>query len=163
MLLLGSAADAGSVAAGAKPHILFILQDDLGHYDVGFNGNTESGKTVTGNISALAVDGIVLRSHCEPPQLPSCCDCRCVGHIYIHRERGVQPQCTELLPSNGLCPGGLKPDTHWHCSPTRRSFLSGRLPIHHHEQLSGTSTDDIDLRWTWVSAKLKSAGYRCFW
>lgn len=109
--------DSASAGAGAKPHILFILQDDLGHYDVGFNGNTESRDTVTGNITKLADDGIVLRSHY----------------------------------------------THWHCSPTRRSFLTGRLPVHHHEQLSGVSTDDIDLRWTWVSAKLKSAGYSCFW
>ena len=51
---------------------------------------------------------------------------------------------------------------HWHCSPTRRSFLSGRLPVHHHEQLSGI-TDDLDLRYTWISAKLKSAGYKGYW
>ena len=25
--------------------------------------------------------------------------------------------------------------------------------------LIGVTTDDIDLRWTWISAKLKSAGY----
>ena len=76
--------------AGSKPHIIFILQDDAGHYDFAFNGNHQA-KTVTANISALASEGIILKSHY----------------------------------------------THWHCSPTRRSFISGRLPVHHHEQLSG--------------------------
>ncbi len=49
---------------------------------------------------------------------------------------------------------------HWHCSPTRRTFLSGRLPIHHGEQLSKVDTDDMDMRWTWLPQKLQSAGYR---
>eukprot|EP01050_Picozoa_sp_SAG11_P023362 SAG11_NODE_4673_length_1812_cov_1.518389_3_plen_138_part_01 len=34
---------------------------------------------------------------------------------------------------------------HWHCSPTRRTFLTGRLPLHHSEFLSAVTTgDDID-------------------
>ena len=53
--------------------------------------------------------------------------------------------------------------THWHCSPTRRSFLTGRLPIHHGEQLSADDSDDIDLRMTWVSQKLKEGGYHTHW
>ena len=78
-----------SSLAGSKPHLIFILQDDAGHYDFAFNGNPQA-KAVTANISALASEGIILKSHY----------------------------------------------THWHCSPTRRSFISGRLPVHHHEQLS---------------------------
>ena len=42
-------------------------------------------------------------------------------------------------------------------SPTRRSFLTGRLPIHHGEMLSGDETDDMDLRWNLISQKLALA------
>ena len=118
LLLLPAACQATAPvksAFGSKPHLVFLLQDDLGHFDVAFSGN-KAAATITANITKLATDGIVLRSH------------------YVH----------------------------WHCSPTRRSFLSGRLPVHHHEQLS-LLTDDLDLRYTWVSAKLKQAGYSTAW
>ena len=40
------------------------------------------------------------------------------------------------------------------------TLQSGRLPIHHGEQLSKVDTDDMDMRWTWLPAKLQTAGYR---
>lgn len=101
--------------AGSKPHIIHIMQDDLGFYDSGIHN--PDAVAWSGNISELAREGIVLQ------------------HMY----------------------------THWHCSPSRRSFLSGRLPIHHGEQLSGNGADDIDLRMTWVSQKLKGQGYKTHW
>ena len=52
--------------------------------------------------------------------------------------------------------------SHWHCSPTRRSIMSGRIPLHHGEQLSGIATDDIDLRMTYLPAKLAKAGYTSY-
>jgi hypothetical protein len=108
---------AGKGPNGARPHVLMFLQDDLGHDDVAFNGN-EVNLDVTGNITAAARDGIILRRH------------------YVH----------------------------WHCSPTRRTFLTGRLPLHHSEFLSPVSTgDDIDLRWTTIGQKLKTAGYKTYW
>ena len=106
----------GVVMSNVLPNLVFVLQDDLGYYDVAFTGNTNA-SMVTANITALANEGIVLKHH------------------YVH----------------------------WHCSPTRRSFMSGRLPVHHHEQLSGVATDDLDLRYTYISAKLKSAGYTNHW
>mmetsp|Transcript_56028 Transcript_56028/g.97788 ORF Transcript_56028/g.97788 Transcript_56028/m.97788 type:complete len:607 (+) Transcript_56028:71-1891(+) len=48
------------------------------------------------------------------------------------------------------------------CSPSRRSFLTGRNVVHHGIINSGAS-DDIDLRWTWLSTKLASAGYTNYW
>lgn len=98
--------------AASKPHIISILEDDLGWYDSGIHNPTAA--AWSGNITALAKQGIILTNHYS----------------------------------------------HWHCSPSRRSFLTGRLPIHHGEQLSGDNTDDIDLRMTWVSDKLQQAGYK---
>lgn len=104
------------LCAPLKPHILFILQDDLGYYDVAFNGNSALAME-TASITSLAKEGIILKRH------------------YVH----------------------------WHCSPTRRTLMSGRFPIHHGEQLSGIATDDLDLRWSWISDKLKQAGYENHW
>eukprot|EP00040_Diaphanoeca_grandis_P018827 m.99054 g.99054 ORF g.99054 m.99054 type:complete len:628 (+) comp27128_c0_seq1:456-2339(+) len=98
-----------------RPHLVFVLQDDLGFDDIGFN-NPES-VPYSQAITQLATEGMILTNH------------------YVH----------------------------WHCSPTRRSFLTGRLPIHHGEMLSATDTDDIDLRWNILSQKLIPAGYRCLW
>jgi len=104
-------------ATKAKPHVFMFLQDDLGHDDVAFYGNTVN-EDVTANITAAAKEGIVLNRH------------------YVH----------------------------WHCSPTRRTFLTGRLPLHHSEFLSPINTgDDIDLRWATIAQKLKKAGYANYW
>lgn len=52
---------------------------------------------------------------------------------------------------------------HWHCSPSRRSFITGRSPLHHGEQLSKVSSGDIDLRYTWLSEKLLAQNYISHW
>lgn len=103
-------------AEAAKPHIIFILQDDFGHHDSALYGSVAE-KEAAYNITKLARQGVLLDRH------------------YVH----------------------------WHCSPTRRSFLTGRLPLHHGEFLSGVDSDDIDLRYTWISEKLQTAGYISHW
>ena len=65
-----------------------------------------------------------------------------------------------------LARGGLRLSNHlahYHCSPSRRSFLSGRWPIHVGEQRSIVHSDDIDLRWALISDKLRAAGYATHW
>ena len=110
MVLLGASAHAAPL-----PHIISILQDDLGWYDSGIHNPAM--EKWTQNITSLAKSGVVLTNHYS----------------------------------------------HWHCSPTRRSFLTGRLPIHHGEQLSGDATDDIDLRMAWLPHKLQQRGYTTHW
>eukprot|EP00948_MAST-09A_sp_MAST-9A-sp1_P003988 g3988.t1 len=100
---------------GQKPNFIYILQDDLGFHDIGFN-NADAAHN-TQNITTLAKEGIVLNRH------------------YVH----------------------------WHCSPSRRSLLTGRLPLHHGEFLSTADSDEIDLRWNWVSDKLAAQGYDSYW
>eukprot|EP00051_Salpingoeca_urceolata_P006710 m.88792 g.88792 ORF g.88792 m.88792 type:complete len:538 (-) comp14955_c0_seq2:2873-4486(-) len=114
---VATAVPAGNGGTNPKPHLVMILQDDLGFYDTDVFGNNPAAHSYSGNISGLAAKGIRLTNHY----------------------------------------------THWHCSPTRRSFISGRLPIHHGEQLSPVDGDDIDLRMTWISEKLASAGYQGHW
>lgn len=93
------------------PHIILMLADDLGHYEVGY----QNPQAISPNIDNLADDGIKLERHY-------------VFHM---------------------------------CGPTRASMMSGRLP-YHVTQRNGNdlnSTFGVDLRMTFMPAKLKQAGY----
>ena len=41
-----------NAAKNAKPHLIMVLQDDLGHWDTAFNGNKKM-KPVTKNVHAI--------------------------------------------------------------------------------------------------------------
>lgn len=59
-LIIGGSADAvGETSGDAKPNIVFILVDDLGNADVGFNGSTFY---ETPSIDALAHGGLVIEN-----------------------------------------------------------------------------------------------------
>lgn len=46
-----------SAALATRPHIIFVMVDDFGYYDVGYHGNPEA---ATPNMDALVSDGIRL-------------------------------------------------------------------------------------------------------
>ena len=57
----------------AKPNIIFILADDLGYGDVGYNWDSCEGKIKTPNINKLAMSGVRLSAHyaAAPVSAPS--------------------------------------------------------------------------------------------
>lgn len=74
-----------------KPHIVFVLVDDLGWANVGYHRDPPTNEVVTPNIDMLAKHGLEL------------------DQLY----------------------------TYMSCSPSRSSFISGRLPVHVNDQQLG--------------------------
>eukprot|EP01045_Picozoa_sp_COSAG04_P023834 COSAG04_NODE_2894_length_3413_cov_1.458057_2_plen_403_part_00 len=94
-----------------RPHLVFVLADDLGWNDIGFH----DARVLTPTLTQLATDGVRFEHH------------------YVYR----------------------------YCSPTRGSFLSGRLPHHDHQSNpGGESAWGPNTKMTLLPAKLKAEGYR---
>lgn len=64
LLLIPGPLFCGPLAADDRPNIVFLLADDLGYADCGFNGGTE---IATPHLDALAADGVVLESFYVQP------------------------------------------------------------------------------------------------
>ena len=97
--------------ATPRPHLVFVMCDDLGWNDIGFHDP----RVLSPTLDRLAAEGVVLEQH------------------YVFR----------------------------YCSPTRGSFLSGRLPHHDHQSNpGGESAFGPDTRMTLLPAKLAAVGYR---
>ena len=62
----------------APPHIFFVLVDDLGHAEVGFNRASPTPEVVTPQIDALVREGVHLTRHCKIVILSrfACCPSR---------------------------------------------------------------------------------------
>ena len=90
-------------------------------------------------LGELAKEGIVLETHCALAMSPA------------------------LAPTSlPLTRRPARPDVYKYCSPTRRSFLSGRFPTHINPGGNGQApicSDYLPLRTTLLSEKLKSAGF----
>ena len=65
-----------SESAATKPHLLFVLVDDLGHADVGFTDHPPSIETVTPTMDQLVAQGVRLDRHYVHY---TCTPTRCVG------------------------------------------------------------------------------------
>eukprot|EP01045_Picozoa_sp_COSAG04_P015785 COSAG04_NODE_1274_length_7465_cov_4.194542_1_plen_186_part_00 len=90
----------------------------------------------TPNIDALVKQGVVMDRQCA-------CPTRCGG-----RERGPSAD-----------PAAGRADTFKYCSPTRSSFLSGRLPYHVNQaNRAYSAVGGVDLRMTILPEHLKKAG-----
>ena len=78
--------------------------------------------------------------------------------IGMHDPRVLTPTLDKLAAE------GVRLSHHYvyrYCSPTRGSFLSGRLPHHDHQSNpGGQSAFGPNLNMTLLPAKLKEAGYR---
>ncbi len=90
VLLLAGTAHASPVGAQGHPNIVFILADDLGYGEVGFNGQK---KIRTPHIDRIAREGMQLTQHYSGS--PVCAPSRCVlmtglhtGHAYVRDNKG---------------------------------------------------------------------------
>ncbi|SEA38757.1 Arylsulfatase A [Arachidicoccus rhizosphaerae] len=86
-----------------RPNIVFLLADDLGFGDVGFNGQS---KIRTPNLDALAKDGKMYThfyagtSICAPSR-STLLTGQHTGHTYIRGNKSVEPEGQEPLPKTG--------------------------------------------------------------
>ena len=98
-------------SADRPPHLIYVLADDLGHSNVGWNNPDVS----TPHLDSLRAGGVALDRH------------------YVYK----------------------------FCSPTRSSFLSGRLPIHVNQENSATEQrySGIPLNMTTFTERLEEQGY----
>lgn len=86
----------------SKPNIIYILADDLGYGDVGFNGQS---KFATPNIDKLAAEGMVFTQHysgstvCAPSRSTLLTGMH-TGHTAIRGNKEVQPEGQYPLPDS---------------------------------------------------------------
>lgn len=93
--LLGATAALSTVAAPTKPHLLFVLVDDLGYANVGFNREIADPEVKTPHLDALVSEGVRLTRHyvhrfCTPSRtsLQS-------GRLPVHVNTGLGNPCSD--------------------------------------------------------------------
>ncbi|XP_046368365.2 arylsulfatase B-like [Haliotis rufescens] len=119
-----------------KPHIIFIVADDLGWNDVGFRNP----QMITPNLDRLAKAGVVLNSSYVQPMCSPSRSCFMSGYFPYHtglQDSGIPVDAARFLPANlTTIPQRLKQlgyDAHmvgkwhlgfcnWKYTPTERGF-----------------------------------------
>ncbi|XP_077982048.1 arylsulfatase B-like [Glandiceps talaboti] len=153
--------------ANTKPHIIFILADDLGWHDVGYHDSIIQ----TPNIDRLAAEGVKLENYYVTPLCSPSRSELMTGRYQIHT--GMQhhvlvaqePRCLPL--KEVLMPQKLKESgysthmvgkwhlgfCHWNCTPNHRGFdtffgfyLAGGDYFHHTRKCHGHRYECFDLR-----------------
>ncbi len=88
----------------SKPNIIYIMADDLGYGDVGFNGQS---KFKTPNIDRLAAEGMVFTQHysgstvCAPSRSTLMTGLH-TGHTPIRGNQEVQPEGQYPMPEKTI-------------------------------------------------------------
>ncbi|XP_070564218.1 arylsulfatase B-like [Ptychodera flava] len=156
-----------TVLGSPKPHIIFILADDLGWHDVGYHGSIIE----TPNIDRLAADGVKLENYYVTPLCSPTRSVLMTGRYQIrmgmqhHVLLAQEPKCLPL--DEVLLPEKLKQSgyaTHmvgkwhlgfykWDCVPNHRGFdtffgfyLAGGDYFNHTRKCHGHTLSAYDLR-----------------
>lgn len=150
ILVMGLTPHFGSiaVAADAKPNIVFILADDMGYADVGFNGCQD---IKTPNVDKLAERGTILTSHyaqpvCSPTRaalLTGRYPLRTGVYSTINVQRPALFQLNERLLSEGLRDAGYVTAIcgKWHLGQSKPEFMPTRRGFDHQYGFMSGSLD----------------------
>ncbi len=167
----GTSLFAGTAKSGA-PNIVFLLIDDLGYADCGFNGGKE---ILTPNIDKLAHDGTILDSlYVQPvcsPTRTALMTGRYATHTGVYTV--VRPHATWGMPlgertlANALKEAGYETAItgKWHLGEFERAYLpTSRGFDHQHGHYFGaidyfTHTRDGSHDWYHDDKELKEEGY----